>query len=114
MTPGIQPVDYKAWHDRFVRYMCIQRREKNQITFSLYEFALQTEICGSGPAAEVQTDSTPDGKGVYRVIAETVINMLIKEQLLELTLDTNMYQMTDKLIEVCGRNHGGTYGFPSE
>jgi hypothetical protein len=107
-------IDYQAWRDRLVRYMCIQRREKNQITFALYELMLQAEIWEPKTTAEVVTEPSPDGSGIYRIIIEAVMKMLTKEQLVKPAQAANMYRMTSKLIEICNRSHKGTYGLPSE
>lgn len=120
MPVGIQPADaadysesdYQIWHDRFVRYMCIQRREKNQIAFTLYELMLQAEIWGSSPGMKITTDFILDGNEVYRIMTERALDTLTQEKFVELTRDTNIYRMTEKLMELCDRGYKGTYGLP--
>lgn len=122
MPVGIQPADaadyaesdYQISHDRFIRYMCIQRREKNQIAFTLHELMLQAEIWGSSPDTKNTTDLTSNGNEVYRIMTERALDTLTQEKFVEPTRDTNIYRMTEKLMELCDRGHKGTYGLPSE
>lgn len=105
--------DYHVWHDRFIRFMCIQRRERNQLSFSLYELSLQAEIGGLEPDENVANEFTPNAKSIYDIVAARVMKMLLKEQLVESTGDTNIYRMTEKLIKKCDSDHRGTYGLPT-
>lgn len=109
---GYSESDYHIWHDRFIRYMCIQRREKNQIVFTLYELSLQAEIGGFKPDEKVSKELVLDGKRIYDVVAGRVVKGLLQERLIQPTGDTNMYQMAKKLIKICDSNHRGTFGLP--
>jgi hypothetical protein len=102
--------DYQIWHDRFIRYMCIQRREKQQTTFTIYELTLQAEIGGYRGNEQLLRDFILDGMGIYEVITRRVVETLQRENLIEPTGEPNTYRMTDKLKKMCDSGHRGVYG----
>src|SRR2546426_9812294 len=97
---GYLPRDYENLRDGFVRYMC-EQVTKGRRSFSSYELMLGSKMAGYFGNMDALKSGILDDNGIYRVIIEEVMRLLLTEDFLVRTDDQNVFAATNRLLNHC-------------